>query len=449
MMSITPLDAWIRKKTQIGFKPAGESFIHALEDYQLRLANETIEYARKHTSFYRKHLSFLPTIPLTNLSDMARLPFTTATDLADNPFNFMAVRQDDVSKIVTLQTSGSTGASKRIFFTDADLELTLDFFHHGMSTLVRPGQRAVVLLPGEKPDSVGNLILRGLQRMNVDALVYGPVADPHHAAESIASFGAHCIVGIPTQVLAVATDRSGAGIGKDRIESLLLTTDYVPKAIAETLKKIWGCRVYTHYGMTEMGFGGGVECDALDGYHLREADLYFEVVDPDTGETCPEGNSGEIVFTTLTRQGMPLIRYRTGDIARMITTPCPCGSHLKRIGYAEGRREGAVRLGSGGVLKISELDELLFGIQGLLDYRAKVSTASDGSFQLHIDVHRSENDWPTHGDVMKALESIGAIRKSLADGNLKTPTVQFSEDGRWMTTGAAKRKILFALEPLV
>jgi hypothetical protein len=95
------------------------------------------------------------------------------------------------------------------------------------------------------------------------------------------------------------------------------------------------------------------------------------------------------------------------------------------------------------------LDELLFGIQGLLDYRAKVSTASDGSFQLHIDVHRSENDWPTHGDVMKALESIGAIRKSLADGNLKTPTVQFSEDGRWMTTGAAKRKILFALEPLV
>jgi len=449
MMSITPLDAWIRKKTQIGFKPAGESFIHALEDYQLRLANETIDYARKHTSFYRKHLSSLSTIPLTNLSDMARLPFTTATDLADNPFNFMAVRQDDVSKIVTLQTSGSTGASKRIFFTDADLELTLDFFHHGMSTLVRPGQRAVVLLPGEKPDSVGNLILRGLQRMNVDALVYGPVADPHHAAETIASFGAHCIIGIPTQVLAVATDRTGTAIDKDRIESLLLTTDYVPKAIAETLKKIWGCRVYTHYGMTETGFGGGVECDAMDGYHLREADLYFEIIDPDTGEARPEGNTGEIVFTTLTRQGMPLIRYRTGDIARMITSPCPCGSHLKRMGYAEGRREGAVRLGSGGVLKISELDEALFGVPGLLDYRANVSTTHDGSFHLHIDIHRSETDCSTHSDVLKALERIGVIRQRVADGCLHTPTVHFSADGRWVTTGAAKRKILVSHDPTV
>ena len=76
MMSITPLDAWIRKKTQIGFKPAGKSFIHALKEYQLRLANETIDYARRHTSFYRKHLSSLPTIPLTDLSDMSHLPFT-------------------------------------------------------------------------------------------------------------------------------------------------------------------------------------------------------------------------------------------------------------------------------------------------------------------------------------------------------------------------------------
>ncbi len=449
MMSITPLDAWIREKTQIGFNPSGESFIQALKEYQLRQINETIDYARCRTSFYRHHFSSLPAIPLTNLSDMARLPFTTASDLADNPFQFLAVRQDDISKIVTLHTSGSTGASKRIFFTDADLELTLDFFHHGMSTLVHPGQRAVVLLPGEKPDSVGDLLMRGLQRMNVDALVYGPVADPHHAAETIASFGAHCIIGIPTQVLAVATDRTGTAIDKDRIESLLLTTDYVPKAIAETLKKIWGCRVYTHYGMTETGFGGGVECDAMDGYHLREADLYFEIIDPDTGEARPEGNTGEIVFTTLTRQGMPLIRYRTGDIARMITSPCPCGSHLKRMGYAEGRREGAVRLGSGGVLKISELDEALFGVPGLLDYRANVSTTHDGSFHLHIDIHRSETDCSTHSDVLKALERIGVIRQRVADGCLHTPTVHFSADGRWVTTGAAKRKILVSHDPTV
>ena len=157
-----------------------------------------------------------------------------------------------------------------------------------MSTLVRPGQRVVVLLPGERPDSVGDLLARGLRRMDVHALVYGPVTDPLHAAEAVASFGAHCLVGIPTQVLALARSRTGAAIGKGSIESILLSTDYVPRAIAETLEEVWGCRVFNHYGMTEMGLGGGVECEARAGYHLREADLYFEVVDPaDRG--APEG----------------------------------------------------------------------------------------------------------------------------------------------------------------
>lgn len=446
-MSITPLDAWIREKTHIGFKPTGESFIQALKEYQLRRINETIDHACRQTSFYRHHFSTLPAAPLADLSEISRLPFTTAADIADTPFRFLAVSQDDISKIVTLHTSGSTGASKRIFFTDADMELTRDFFHHGMSTLVQPGQRTVVLLPGEKPNSIGDLLKQSLHRMDVDTLVYGPVADPRHAAETIASFGAHCIVGIPTQVLAVASTRQGTEIGKYRIESLLLTTDYVPKALAETLKQLWECRVYTHYGMTEMGFGGGVECDALDGYHLREADLYFEVVDPDTGEPCPEGASGEIVFTTLTRQGMPLIRYRTGDTARMITTPCPCGSHLKRIGYAEGRKAGTVRLGSGGVLKITEMDEAMFGIRGLLDYRANVSTTSEGTFTLHVDVHRSETGGPTHEDVLKALDGMDTIQQSIANRCLQPPTVQFSERGRWVTNGAAKRKIFFSNEP--
>ena len=146
---------------------------------------------------------------------------------------------------------------------------------------------------------------------------------PSTPLEAVASYQAHCLVGIPTQVLAVARTRWGCAIGKGSIESILLSTDYVPRAIAETLEEVWGCRVFTHYGMTEMGLGGGVECEALDGYHLREGDLYFEVVDHETGEACPDGAMGEVVFTTLTRRGMPLIRYRTGDIARIIPRALP------------------------------------------------------------------------------------------------------------------------------
>ena len=119
--------------------------------------------------------------------------------------------------------------------------------------------------------------------------------------------------------------------------------------------------MFTHYGMTETGFGGGVECDALDGYHLREGDIFFEVVDHETGQPCPEGAIGEVVITTLTRQGMPLIRYMTGDISRILSQPCPCGSVLKRMDRVRGRWDGAVHLGSDIILTLSDMDDTCSG----------------------------------------------------------------------------------------
>jgi phenylacetate-coenzyme A ligase PaaK-like adenylate-forming protein len=442
MINVTPLEAWIREKAQIGHDLTGRSFTEALEDYQLHRVNEVINYARCNSPFYRRHLASLPVASLSVLSDIAHIPFTTALDIAKDPFSFLAVPQDEIARIVTLRTSGSTGEAKRLFFTEGDLELTVDFFHHGMSTLVRPGQRVGILLPGERPDSVGDLLARGLRRMDVQALAYGPVTDPLHAAEAIASFGAHCLVGIPTQVHAVARSRAGAVIRTGSIESVLLSTDYVPRAIANTLEEVWSCRVFTHYGMTEMGLGGGVECEALVGYHLREADFYFEVVDHETGEACPDGNIGEVVFTTLTRQGMPLLRYRTGDIARMITQACPCGSVLKRMDYVRGRWNGLVRLDTDCTLRISEMDEVLFRLPGLLDYRATVSKGNGGKFRLHIDIYSADGGNPTEREVLQCLTRVDAIRKAIVRGNMETPTVRFSADGRWTTTGVSKRKIV-------
>jgi phenylacetate-coenzyme A ligase PaaK-like adenylate-forming protein len=442
MVGITPLEAWIREKARIGPGPMGRLFVEALKAYQLRRVKEIVDYARRNTPFYRRHLASLPDAPLSTFSDIARIPFTTPSDLAGDPSGFLAVPQDDIARIVTLRTSGSTGEAKRLFFTEEDLELTVDFFHHGMSTLVRPGQRVVVLLPAERPDSVGDLLVRGLRRMDVRALAYGPVTDPLHAAEVVGSFGAHCLVGIPTQVLAVARTRAGVAIGKGTIESILLSTDYVPRAIAETLAEVWGCRVFTHYGMTETGLGGGVECEALDGYHLREGDLYFEVVDRETGEACSDGAVGEVVFTTLTRRGMPLIRYRTGDIARIIPEPCPCGSVLRRMDRVKGRWDDIVRLGPECALTLSDMDEALFRLPDLLDYRVTVSKGRDGRFRLRIDVHRAEGGRPTDREVLEKLNDVEAIRKGIAGANLEIPGVRFSTKGRWTTTGVSKRKIV-------
>jgi phenylacetate-coenzyme A ligase PaaK-like adenylate-forming protein len=442
MIAITPLEAWIREKVHIGRDLTDRPFVEALKDYQLQKINEVIDYARRNSPFYRRHLGSLPVTPLSVLSDIAQIPFTTSSDIAKDPFSFLAVSQDDVARIVTLRTSGSTGEAKRIFFTEGDMDLTIDFYHYGMSTLVRPGQRVAIFFPGMIPYSIGDLLLQGLQRMNVQVLVYGLVTNPLHAAEAMASFGAHCIVGIPTQVLAVACSPAGDAIGKGKIESVLLSADYVPRALVQTLEKVWGCRVFTHYAMTEMGHGGGVECEALDGYHLREADLYLEVVDYETGKACPDGDIGEVVFTTLTRQGMPLIRYRTGDIARMITQPCPCGSILKRMDYVKGRWDGLVRLDTDCTLTVYEMDEALFRLPGLLDYQATVSKGMGGGFQLHIDIHRADGGSPTDREVLQCLNKVEAIRKAVARGALETPTVRFSAEELWTPNSSLKRKIV-------
>jgi phenylacetate-coenzyme A ligase PaaK-like adenylate-forming protein len=98
--------------------------------------------------------------------------------------------------------------------------------------------------------------------------------------------------------------------------------------------------------MTEMGLGCAVSCEYQNGYHVREADLYLEIIDPDTGRPVPDGQWGEIVFTSLTRVGMPFIRYRTGDISRWKTESCRCGSKLKLLDYIQDRKleKGKVNL---------------------------------------------------------------------------------------------------------
>ena len=141
------------------------------------------------------------------------------------------------------------------------------------------------------------------------------------------------------------------------------------EAVVESLGVAWGCRVYNHYGMTEMGLGGD-QCSAREGYHLREADLLFEIVDPAGRQVRME--YGEVVFSTLTRKGMPLIRYRTGDVSRFLPGPCRCGSVLRRMERVSGRLEEPVRLWDGSTLSITRLDEILFRNPSIAAYRAEL-----------------------------------------------------------------------------
>jgi phenylacetate-coenzyme A ligase PaaK-like adenylate-forming protein len=402
MIALTPLEPWIARK--IGVSDLTRA---ALSDFQLQQVRETLDLIRRASPFYRRYLAQSPE-NIESLDDLWQFPFTTADDIRQHSHEFLCVSQSEIHRVVTLNTSGTTGAPKRIFLTAEDQELTLDFFQVGMSTFVSPGDRVLILLPGERPGSVGDLLSTALGRLAALGLKHGPVCDVSTTVERLRQESIDCIVGVPTHVLALAQ-----AMPMFQLKSALLTTDHVPDAIKRTVESNWNCAVYNHYGMTETGLGGGVECQARRGYHLREADLYVEIVDPRTGQPLTDGEMGEIVFTTLTRRGMPLLRYRTGDLGRFIPGICPCGTILKTLDRIRNRVNGRLHLDAGMYLTLSDLDEALFSIAGISNFEASLT---GNILQLTVEIIEDVSLATLH----QALNAIPPIRLGVLDISITT-----------------------------
>jgi phenylacetate-coenzyme A ligase PaaK-like adenylate-forming protein len=411
---LTPLEPWIARKTGC----AGHSLDrHTLRAYQLAKLNETLSLARQNSRLYRASLSAVRE-QLRSLDELAELPFSSANDLRAAPLDFLCVSPSEVDRIVTLPTSGTTGPPKRIYFTGADQELTRDFFHHGMSTMVEPGDRVLILLPGSTPGSVGDLLREGLARMDVLGIPHGPVLNAEKTLSVMEREQPAALVGVPVQVLTLARLASARGISRPSpLHSVLLSTDRVPPAVVQVIEQTWDCRVYNHWGMTETGLGGGVDCRARTGYHLREADLLVEIVEPATGRVLPDGESGEVVVTTLTRQAMPFIRYRTGDLSSFIPGPCPCGTVLKTMAHIHDRVAGHLDLPGGAVVRQRDFDEALLPLEGLLDFRVLASKDAH-NVGLVVEIKRLGEAMPRTERVMDALSAMPALAGALGRGDL-------------------------------
>ena len=347
MIPLTSLDHWIGRRVS-GEKALSPLPRDALSRYQLERLRELVDYVRERSPFYRRLLNAFAGRDLNRLNDLEGLPFTTSRDLQADPLQFLCVSRGEIERVVSLPPASPGVAPKRLHFTREELERTVDFFHHGMSTLVGNGERVGILLPGDTPDSVGDLLSRGLRRLSVDTHILGPVLNPDQTATFIRTKKLSCLVGLPNQILTLARLPGGSGLA-EWISSVLLCSEAAPDTLVQELKKSWDCIVLMHYGLTEAAYLGGVECRAEHGYHLCEADLLVEIIDPQTGKAQPEGETGEVVVTTLTRSAMPLIRYRTGDLSRLLPGTCPCGSILKRLDRVDRRDpEPTARKGSPG-----------------------------------------------------------------------------------------------------
>ena len=357
----------------------------AIDDWQLQRLRAQLHYCRARSPFYTTHLQSVVPESLQSLGDLTNLPLITETDIRAHGPQMVCVSQDEVARIITMHSSGTTGAPKRLFFTAQDLDHTLDFFHLGMQHMVDPGQSVAILLPGATPDSTGHLLARALERFQVSSHIIGLVTQPEVAVRTLQKLQPDVLVGFPVQILAIARMAEFLKISLGTIRSVLLCSDYIPQSLSQELVALLGCEIFTHYGTTETGLGGGVDCWAHSGSHLREADLLFEIIDPQTATPLADGQWGEIVFTTLTRTGMPLIRYRTGDMGRFHPGTCPCGSSIRRLDQVRGRISQIRTLHNGHRLGLHHLDEALFPLPGLLDFSADLRQ-KDEVEQLYLSL---------------------------------------------------------------
>lgn len=396
-----PLEPWITAK-------AGADW----QAYQIRQIRRTLVYAYEKSPFYRELYRDTDIERITSLADFAKLPLISAEDLTNRGMEMLCVPRHQIERIVTLQTSGTSGEPKQVYFTAEDQELTVDFFHHGMQCLVDRQDRVMILLPWRTPGSVGDLLRAGLTRLGCGVYPYGLIEDYDDAAAFMLENQITSLVANPVQALKLAEIARMRGFDI-KLDSILLSTDYVAHSLSARLETIWGCKVFEHYGMTETGFGGGVFCRHLRGYHLREADLYFEIVS-ESGKAVTDGVYGEIVFTTLTRTGMPLIRYRTGDYGRFLKERCACGERLKLMEKIKRRMDGSIQgRYFDRIFYISDFDELLFSYEGLLDYELEYKDKTLW-FTL-ILLQNAEGDKTQHVNIDRPAAKKAHVADSPAD----------------------------------
>lgn len=313
-----------------------------IKKLQIERLKKTLAQASK-SPFYGKMFkkyNFSPN-EVKSLEDLQRLPYTTKKELrAGFPFEFLTMPVSEMTRVHT--SSGTTGSITAVLFTPKDIDT--------WSNLIA---RCMYMTGSRKEDVFQNTMGYGLftgglgfhygaEKLGLTIIPSGP-GNTKRQIKLIQSFGTTTLHILPSYAL--------------RMRSVFDTLDVDPKndtelkiayigaephtdAMRKRIEELFGIDAYNSYGLSEMnGPGVAFECQYKNGMHVWEDSYILEVINPDTLEPLPDGEEGELVFTNLTREGMPLIRYRSGDIASFIPEPCECGRNHRRITRIKGRAD--------------------------------------------------------------------------------------------------------------
>ena len=363
-----------------------------LEQLQLKRLQDTLERVAQRVPFYQQRFTELGVTPATikSLADVRRLPFTTGADLrAIYPNGLLAVDQDEPVRLHT--SSGTTGKPKAIFFSRKDVDNAAELI-----------ARSLVMAGITKKDVFQNMMSYGLFTgglvMHYGAEKVGCLVIPSGPGTSerqlmlMQDFRSTAVHILPSYALYFAgfLEQKGLDPRKDLfVRKACVGAEPHTEETRRRIEQAFGCDVYNSYGLTEMnGPGIAFECEHKAGMHLWEDNFIIEIINPATGEPLPEGQTGELVLTTLNREAMPILRYRTRDITSIIPGPCKCGRTHRRLARITGRSDDMLIIRGVNIFQ-QQIERVLMSfpqvgrnyiiiIEGLDDMTIKVELAAAG-----------------------------------------------------------------------
>ncbi|MCH8988917.1 MAG: phenylacetate--CoA ligase [Chloroflexi bacterium] len=385
-----------------------------MERLQVERLRERLGLVKSHVPFYRERLVGVEPGSIQSLADLTRLPFTSKQDLRDNyPFGLFAVAMADVVRIHA--SSGTTGKPTVVGYTANDIEMWA-----GLTA------RALTLAGVTKDDIVQNAYGYGLFTGGL-GLHYGaeklgaavvPTSSGNTARQVmlLQDFGTTVLCATPSYALVLAEGAAEAGFdlksGPLRV-GIFGAEPWSEQMRAEIESRL-GIAALDIYGLSEViGPAVAMECVHKTGMHIAEDHFIPEIIDPDTLEPLPLGESGELVFTCVTKEALPLIRYRTHDLARLLPGGCPCGRTTVRMEKVLGRNDDMLIIRGINVFP-SQIEAVLLDLgQVEPHYQLVVERGADHTDGLEVRVE-SASDPSQHGELERSLKS--NLRDSLGIG---------------------------------
>ncbi|MCX5820366.1 MAG: phenylacetate--CoA ligase [Deltaproteobacteria bacterium] len=412
-----------------------------LERLQAVRLRETLERAKKSVHYGKRFAAIgLDVDRIRTVADAEELPLTTKEDLRENwPYGFLACSRDELIRMHS--SSGTTGRATVIFHTACDISAWTNLL-----------ARSMYMAGMRRSDVFQNMMTYGLFTgglgFHYGAEKIGALVIPAGAGNSkrqiqlMRDFETTAIHIIPSYALHLSSVFAEVGVDRrdTKLRMAFLGAEPHSEMMRRKIEELYGFKAFNSYGLSEMnGPGMAFECPEQNGMHIWEDNYIVEIIDPVTLKPLPDGEEGELVTTTLLREGMPILRYRTKDLTRIIPGPCPCGRTHRRIERIKGRTDDMMILKGVNIFPI-QIEKKLMEIPGVgMNFVIILDRVDyNDSMTVKVEVQRE-----FFGGDLRQLEVLRRrIVEELKSDILITPRVDLVEpDSLPKSEGKAKRVI--------